>query len=189
MAIESVAVYLGSSAGNDPIYQAKAREMGQVLAQAGKTLVYGGSNVGCMASLADGALAAGGKVIGVVPQKLVDNEIQHPNLDQLYVVHGMQERKAKMMALADAFIALPGGPGTMEEWFEVYTWAQVGYLDHPIALLNVNNYYQPLLTYLDHAGAEGFLHQQYRDMVIIDADPQTLLDKIIAYQPDYKKKW
>lgn len=89
----------------------------------------------------------------------------------------------------DDFIALPGGPGTMEEWFEVYTWAQVGYVDHPIALLNINNYYQPLLTYLDHAVAEGFLHQQYRNMVIIDADPQTLLDKIIAYQPDYKKKW
>lgn len=189
MGLESVAVYLGSSEGNSPIYVEAAKQVGEVIAKSGKRLVYGGSNVGCMAALANGALAYNGEVMGVVPQKLVDNNIQHPDLDKLFVVQGMHERKAKMMDLADGFIALPGGVGTMEELFEAISWSQVGYHAKPIGILNVNNYYQPLLDFIDSSVAHGFMQQQYREMLLVETDPQTLLDKMDRYKPVAVAKW
>ncbi|MEY8370097.1 TIGR00730 family Rossman fold protein [Aerococcaceae bacterium 50-4] len=189
MAFESIAVYLGSATGDDPIYEEMATKVGELIAQAGKTLVYGGSNVGCMAALANGALAYDGDVMGVVPQKLADNKIQHPELTKLFVVQGMHERKAKMIDLSDGFIALPGGPGTMEELFEVISWKQIGYHAKPIGILNVNNYYDGLLDFLDFQVAHGFMHQQYRDMLIVETDPAVLLEKLATYKPTAVAKW
>lgn len=189
MALESIAVYLGSATGDDPAYVAMARQVGEMIAKSGKTLVYGGSNVGCMAALANGALAYGGEVMGVVPQKLADNKIQHPDLTKLFVVQGMHERKAKMIELSDGFIALPGGPGTMEELFEVISWKQVGYHNKPVGILNVNNYYDGLLAFLDSAVSHGFMHQQYRDMLIVEKDPEVLLEKMATYEQIAEPKW
>lgn len=189
MALESVAVYLGSAKGDDPVYEETARKVGELIAKSGRTLVYGGSNVGCMAALANGALTFNGDVMGVVPQKLVDNKIQHPGLTKLFVVRGMHERKAKMIDLSDGFIALPGGPGTMEELFEVITWGQIGYHAKPIGILNVNNYYDGLLAFIDSMIEHGFMHQQYRDMILVETDPEVLLEKMASYQPSAVAKW
>lgn len=189
MELKSVAVYLGSAVGDDPVYEEMATRVGEVIAKSGRTLVYGGSNVGCMAAVANGALAFGGDVMGVVPQKLADNNIQHPDLTKLFVVQGMHERKAQMIDLSDGFIALPGGPGTMEELFEVISWKQVGYYDKPIGILNVNNYYDGLLGFLDFQVDHGFMHQQYRDMLLVETDPEVLLEKMAAYEPTAEAKW
>ncbi|WP_290491929.1 MULTISPECIES: TIGR00730 family Rossman fold protein [unclassified Aerococcus] len=189
MELKSVAVYLGSAVGDDPVYEETATRVGEVIAKSGRTLVYGGSNVGCMAAVANGALAFGGDVMGVVPQKLADNNIQHPDLTKLFVVQGMHERKAQMIDLSDGFIALPGGPGTMEELFEVISWKQVGYHDKPIGILNVNNYYDGLLDFLDFQVDHGFMHQQYRDMLLVETDPEVLLEKMAAYEPTAEAKW
>lgn len=189
MALDSIAVYCGSSDGNDPIYLDLARQTGELIAKANKTLVYGGSNVGCMGTVANAALAFEGDVIGVVPKKLALKNIQHPDLTKLYVVEGMHERKAKMMASADGFISLPGGPGTMEEFFEVFTWAQVGYHEKPVGILNVNNYYQPLLDFMDKMVEEGFMQAEYRDMVVVSDDPADLIEKMENYEQTIVAKW
>jgi hypothetical protein len=146
------------------------------------TVVYGGGRVGTMGSLADGALAAGGAVIGVIPQHLADHEVGHDGLTELHVVETLHERKALMSELADGFIALPGGAGTMDELFESWTWSQLGLHDKPIGLLDVDGYFQHLLRFIDHMVAEGFLKERFRDTLIVEADLDQLLDRCVHYQ-------
>lgn len=152
-----IAVFCGSRPGNRPSYLAAARELGEALAQAGCGIVYGGAHVGLMGAVADGALSAGGDVYGVIPQALVDRELEHPRLTRLQRVETMHERKAAMADAADGFIALPGGIGTFEEIFEVWTWRYIGYHAKPCVLLDVDGYYAKLGAFLDHVVAEGFL--------------------------------
>lgn len=189
MSIKSIAVFCGSSPGHDPIYMETARELGQRLAHEQITLVYGGAQVGCMGAVADACLAANGKVVGVIPEKLKKVEIAHTGLTQLYVVKTMHERKAKMADLADGFVALPGGAGTLEEWFEVFTWAQLGYHHKPCGLLNVNGYFDPLIALLDHIVQQGFMKQAYREMIIIESTVDQLIDAFKAYTPQHAAKW
>src|SRR3954454_16289108 len=173
--MRAVCVYCGSSLGADPAYLEVTQELGRALAGAGITTVYGGAAVGLMGALADAALAAGGDVVGVIPQQLVDREIAHPKLSELHVVKSMHERKALMAELSDAFVALPGGIGTLEELIEVYTWAQLGLHAKPIAVLNALAYYEPLVAFLDHAVSQGFLPSARRESLIVAPDPEALL--------------
>lgn len=189
MSIRNIAVFCGSSPGHNPVYVQTAAQLGRKLAEKEITLVYGGAQVGCMGALAEGCLDAGGKVIGVIPEKLKRVEIAHRQLTQLFVVNTMHERKAMMADLADAFIALPGGAGTLEEWFEVFTWAQLGYHEKPCCLLNVNRYFDPLITLLDHAVEQGFMKQAYRNMIIVESEIDPLLTALDRYVPHYKAKW
>ena len=168
---------------------AAARELGASLAADGLGTIYGGASVGLMGALADSALAVGGEVIGVIPRQLVDAEIAHRGLSQLHVTDSMHERKALMLSLADAVIALPGGAGTMDELFEVITWSQLGLHEKPIGLLDVAGYYQPLLAFLDHAVAEGLLRRQQREALLVAATPVPLLAALRAYEPTVAAKW
>jgi uncharacterized protein (TIGR00730 family) len=165
------------------VYVSAARDLGRRLAERGIELVYGGASVGTMGQLADAALAAGGTVIGVIPKNLFSQEVPHQGLTELHFVEDMHQRKAKMAALADGFIALPGGAGTLEETFEVWTWAQIGLHQKPVALLDVGGYYQPLRTFLDHMVSEQFLRQPHRDMLIVESDLDAVLDRFGTYQP------
>lgn len=187
--MKSVCVFCGSSNGAQPIYRETAWGFGERLAQAGLTLVYGGASVGLMGAVADGALSAGGHVIGVMPHLLKSKEIHHHNLTELHIVDGMHERKAKMAALADAFVALPGGAGTLEEFFEVWTWAQLGYHQKPCALLNVNGYYDGIAQFMRHAVAERFIKHDHVEMVIVESNATTLLDRCRNYQAVIQPKW
>ncbi len=175
--MKRVAVFCGSSAGAHADYAAAARVLGRALAARGLDLVYGGASVGLMGACADAALDAGGHVIGVIPSSLVDREIAHTGVSDLRVVSTMHERKALMAALADAFIALPGGMGTLDEMCEVFTWGQLGLHAKPCGLLNVRGYWNPFLVFLDRAVHEGFLRAGNRDMVICDEEPGALLDR------------
>ncbi|MBR7796125.1 MAG: TIGR00730 family Rossman fold protein [Bacillota bacterium] len=187
--MKRIAVFCGSSAGQDSVYIENAKQLGEAMAANNKTLVYGGAQVGCMGAVANAVLDQGGQAIGVIPQKLMDVEIAHEHLTELHVVETMHERKAKMADLADGFVALPGGAGTLEEWFEVFTWAQLGYHDKPIALLNVNGFYDPLIQMLDHTIDEGFMKKEYRDMIIVAEEPAALIDKMNRYEASYVVKW
>ncbi len=189
MDLKRIAVFCGSSAGQDSVYIENAKQLGEAMAANNKTLVYGGAQVGCMGAVANAVLDQGGQAIGVIPQKLMDVEIAHEHLTELHVVETMHERKAKMADLADGFVALPGGAGTLEEWFEVFTWAQLGYHDKPIALLNVNGFYDPLIQMLDHTIDEGFMKKEYRDMIIVAEEPAALIDKMNRYEASYVVKW
>ncbi|MDX6154410.1 TIGR00730 family Rossman fold protein [Marinococcus sp. PL1-022] len=185
--MKSIAVFCGSRLGSDPIYKDSAAALGKEIASSGRTLVYGGSNVGTMGRLADAALEAGGEVIGVIPDKLVEREIAHPSLSKLYKVSTMHERKAKMAELADGFIALPGGPGTLEEFFEMFTWAQIGVHQKPCALLNVHHYYDHLLQFFNHMEQEQFLPADHRDKIIVSDSPKELLQQLSEH-PELEKK-
>ncbi|MBB6453664.1 hypothetical protein HNQ94_002113 [Salirhabdus euzebyi] len=187
--MKTVAVYCGSSTGNDPIYMEAARALGTLLAKEGIDLVYGGATVGCMGAVADAVLEGGGKVIGVIPKKLANVEISHQTLTELHVVDTMHERKALMADYADGFIAMPGGTGTLEEWFEVFTWAQLGYHQKPCSFLNVNNYYDPIVSLFDHMIGQGFVKERYKDLILIDEDPKQLISKLKEYKADYIHKW
>ncbi|MEU4766519.1 TIGR00730 family Rossman fold protein [Actinosynnema sp. NPDC023794] len=180
-----VCVFCGSSSGRVRHVEA-AREVGRTLAERGIEVVYGGGRVGTMGALADGAMAAGGSVIGVIPRSLVDWEVAHENLTELHVVESMHERKALMAELADAFVTLPGGAGTLEELFEVWTWAQLGLHAKPVALLDVDGYFTHLIKMIDHMVEEGFLKPPYRDMLLVDHDLDRLLTRCGDYRtPDY----
>ena len=170
-------VFCGSSPGNKPEYLAAAQQLGTALAKAGIGLVYGGAQVGLMGAVADAALAAGGDVIGVIPRHLVERELAHAGLTTLHEVGSMHERKAMMADLSDGFIALPGGVGTFEELFEVWTWGQLGHHQKPCALFNAAGYYDQLIAFLDHALTEGFMRQPYRDMLIVENQVDSLLDR------------
>ena len=187
MPLRSLCVFCGSSPGKRPEYAEMAAAFGSLLAQRGIRLVYGGGNIGLMGVLADAALAAGGQVIGVIPQMLVDRELAHRGTD-LRVVTSMHERKALMAELSDAFIALPGGLGTYEELCEVLTWAQLGIHHKPVACLNVLGYFDPLAQLFDHALREGFLHAEQRRILISCADGSDLLDRI-ARQAPHEQTW
>jgi len=183
-----VCVFCGSSPGTRPGYRAAAEKVGQTFAERGIELVYGGASAGTMGVLADATLAAGGRVTGVIPRALVEREIAHSGLSDLRVVADLHERKATMASLADAFLVLPGGAGTLEELFEVFTWAQLGLHRKPIALLDVDGYYQPMLRFLDHMAAEGFLRSEYREMLIVDTDVVGVLDRYATHEAP-REKW
>jgi uncharacterized protein (TIGR00730 family) len=178
--MKSLAVFCGSSPGNRPAYTELAVRAGELIARRGLTLVYGGGRVGLMGSLADAALAAGGRVVGVIPQLLIDREVGHAGLSQLHVVRTMSERKLLMGDLADSFLALPGGIGTMDELFEAWTWTQLGLHRKPCALVNLDGYYDALLAFLDRAVAEGFLQPRYRAALLVAADVETALEQLAA---------
>ncbi len=187
--MRSICVFCGSSPGDDPAYAAAARVLGHTLAHDGITLVYGGGRVGLMGVLADAVLDAGGEAIGVIPKSLLKREIGHPGLTDLRVVGSMHERKALMSELSDGFIALPGGTGTLEEFFEVLTWAQLGEHQKPCALLDAGGYYDPLLALFDHMVARGFLSEDRRAMVLVDTEPRSLLETMRRYRPPKAPKW
>ncbi len=180
--MERIAVFCGSSLGASDAYKEGAIKLGKEMADQGITLIYGGSSVGLMGALADTVLENGGEAIGVIPQTLVDREVAHHSLTELHIVNTMHERKAKMAELADAFVTMPGGAGTMEEFFEVYTWAQIGIHEKPFGLYNVNQYYTPLISLFDHMVTEKFLSQENRDMVMIDKDAEALLRKFDTFK-------
>ncbi|NWD06402.1 TIGR00730 family Rossman fold protein [Pseudomonas gingeri] len=182
-------IFSGSSSGRRPCYIEAARQLGDALAAAGIGLVYGGAAVGLMGAAADAALARGGEVIGVIPHALADKEIAHEGLSQLHIVGSMHERKALMAELSDGFIALPGGLGTLEELFEVWTWAQLGYHHKPCALLDIEGFYSGLAGFLDHIVEEQFVKPVHRDMLITAPDVPALLAAIHAYQPPKVTKW
>lgn len=189
MAIERVCVFCGSSPGLGPHYLDGARRLGSALAKRGLGLVYGGASVGLMGAVADAALAAGGQVTGVIPSSLVSKEVAHPGLSDLRVVSSMHERKATMADLADAFVAMPGGIGTLEETFEILTWAQLGLHRKPCGFLDVAGYYQPLLSFIDHGIAQRFIRTEQRQVFLVDADPDGLLDRLSVYAPPNVEKW
>jgi uncharacterized protein (TIGR00730 family) len=178
-----VCVYCGSSPGRDPAYREAAVALVVELAKRGLGVVYGGAHVGLMGVVADTALEAGAEVIGVIPQGLVDREIAHTGLTDLRIVGSMHERKAQMAELADAFVALPGGLGTLEELFEVATWSQLGLHRKPCGLLNVLGYYDGLAAMLDHAVAERFLRAENRAILIVEPEPAAMVDALAAWKP------
>ena len=187
--IGSLCVFCGSNPGNDPIYADVARDFGALLATSKIALVYGGGHVGLMGIVANAVLAGGGKAIGVIPRMLWDREVGHRNLTELHIVETMHERKAMMAALSDAFVALPGGLGTLEEIFEVWTWAQLGIHHKPLGFLDANGFYAPLLSFLDRAVDAGFIREKYRSMAIVDVDPVSLLRRMSEYEPPVVEKW
>ncbi len=176
-------VFCGSRVGKRPIYAKKARRLGELLVARGLGLVYGAGHVGLMGVLADAVLAAGGEVIGVIPQALVDKELAHTGLTALHIVTTMHERKARMADLSDGFVALPGAYGTADELFEVLTWAQLGLHAKPIGLLDVDGFFDPLMSWLDHAVREGFLRPAHRQLLLKSDDPERLLDLLRTYRP------
>jgi uncharacterized protein (TIGR00730 family) len=184
-----ICVFSGSSPGHRPAYREAAAALGGLFAREGIGLVYGGAAVGLMGAMADAARAAGGEVIGVIPQSLVEREVAHTGLDDLRVVGSMHERKALMAELSDAFVALPGGIGTLEEIFEVWTWGQLGSHSKPCAFLNTQGFYNRLLDFLDHVVDEAFLKPVHRGMVLVEEKPDALLDAIRRYQPPSATKW
>ncbi|SFB51773.1 hypothetical protein SAMN05216266_115148 [Amycolatopsis marina] len=178
--MKRICVFCGSSDGNGTRYVENAAALGGLLARRGIGLVYGGASVGTMGVIADAAMAEGGEVYGVIPEHLQRAEVSHHGLTELYVVADMHQRKAKMAELSDGFLALPGGAGTLEELFEVWTWAQLGLHDKPIGLVDTDGYYQQLVSFIDHMTSEGFLQPATRDLLAIDPDPAVLLDKFTA---------
>ncbi|WP_376988343.1 TIGR00730 family Rossman fold protein [Bosea sp. R86505] len=187
--MKSVCVFCGSNPGNDPVYAEGAHAMGAEIARRGMVLVYGGGAVGLMGIVADAALAAGGEVHGVIPRALREKEVGHHHLTRLEIVETMHIRKARMAELSEGFIAMPGGIGTFEELFEIWTWAQLGIHDKPLAFLNVAGFYDPLATFLDNTVEAGFLKQTHRAMTITDTQPATLLDRMEQYVPVVTYKW
>jgi len=187
--MKRICVFCGSSSGNRPEYAAAAREMGRALADRKIGLVYGGGGVGLMGAVADACLAAGGEVIGVIPRGLATKELAHAGLTDLRVVETMHDRKALMAELADAFIALPGGFGTFEEFFEVLTWSQLGIHRKPCAFLNVAGYFDPLVTLFDHSVTEGFVYAEHRGLLLHAAETNTLLDQISSWRAPNVKRW
>ena len=189
MPLSKLCVFCGSSAGARPEYAAAARALGGLLVERGVGLVYGGGGTGLMAQVADAVLDAGGEVVGVMPRALVAREAAHRGLSDLRLVDTMHERKALMAELADGFLALPGGLGTLEELFEVWTWAQLGVHAKPCGLLNSAGYYAPLLAFLDRAVDERFVRTQYRAMLLVEDEPAALLDRMAAYEAPAVTRW
>ncbi|WP_280769451.1 TIGR00730 family Rossman fold protein [Salipaludibacillus daqingensis] len=179
--MKSMAVFCGSSEGHDPIYMEKAKEFGTALAEEGWQLVYGGARVGCMGAMADAVLEAGGEVIGVMPEKLMENERAHEHLTTLHTVQTIHERKAMMMELSDGLVAFPGGTGTLEEWFEAFTWGIVGFHSKPCGVLNINGYYGPLISLLDHMVAEGFASEAAMKQIVTSTEPREFIEKMNGF--------
>ena len=186
--MNNVCVYCGSSSGRLAVYTDSAQQLAQALLQRDIGLVYGGASIGLMGEVADAVLAGGGRVTGVIPRALAKKEVAHSGLTELIVVDSMHERKARMAEAADGFIALPGGLGTLEELFEMLTWAQLGIHTKPCAMLDGNGYYNQLIAFLDHAVAEGFFKPVHRDMLLVDEDAGNLLDKMQVYSPPHQER-
>lgn len=189
MADRSVCVFCGSSFGTDPIYRSMAEETGRYLAKKGLRVVYGGGNIGLMGVLADATLGAGGKVVGVIPQHLVEMEVAHAGLTEIHVVASMHERKALMADLSSSFIALPGGFGTFDELCEILTWGQLGLHHKPMGILNVKGYFDPFLALLDTAVKEGFLRPEHRAIVQVATTLPEISERFAAYKPVDIEKW
>jgi uncharacterized protein (TIGR00730 family) len=187
--LQSVCVFCGSSTGGNAAYTEAARSLGTTLAEANIRLVFGGGHVGLMGVISNAALAAGGEVIGVIPKFLVERELAHEGLSDLRIVGSMHERKALMSDLSEGFIALPGGTGTLEEFFEVLTWAQLGEHEKPCGLLNVAGYYDPLLTAFDRMVEADFLSESNRNLLLVEDDPERLLQRFDHYEPPKTVKW
>ena len=181
--MKRLAIYCGSATPADPVYIESARAIGRTLAERGIGIVYGGGRLGLMGAVADGALAAGGEVIGVIPQALVDAEVAHRGLTELHVVAGMHARKAAFTDLADGFVTIPGGTGTMDELWEALSWAQLGYHADPVGLLNVAGYYDHLIAFWEKSAEVGFLRPQHRDLLIVDDTLDGLLTRMAAHVP------
>ncbi len=189
MPLKQICVYCGSNGGRQPEYLEQARAFGQELVKRDIGLVYGGAAVGLMGAVADAVMQAGGRAVGVIPANLMQKELAHHGLTELHVVQSMHERKAMMAELADGFVALPGGAGTLEEIFETWTWAQLGMHQKPCGLLNIAGYYDDLARFLDHTVAEAFMRPQHRAMLAIESDANALLDRFAAYEPPTVSKW
>lgn len=187
--IGSLLVYCGSNEGIRPSYKQAAFQLGQLFARHKIDLVYGGGNVGLMRTIADSVLEAGGQVTGIIPNFLLEKEVAHNGVTHMHVVSSMHERKALMERLCDGVIALPGGFGTMDELFEILTWAQLGLHFKPIGLLNVNNFYNHFIAHLDKMVEEGFLKPSNRSLLIVSSSPEDLLNQMIEYQPKMEAKW
>jgi uncharacterized protein (TIGR00730 family) len=188
--MKSVAVFCGSSFGNSPAFATLAGNLGRAIARRGMTLVYGGGKVGLMGVVADAALATGGDVVGVIPQQLMDKELGHAGVSRLIVTTSMHERKATMEREADGFISLPGGFGTLDEFFEILTWAQLGIHRKPCAILDTGDgFYRHLLSLFDDMVRDGFVRQVHRDMVMRETDPDVLLERMASWQPTMPDKW
>jgi uncharacterized protein (TIGR00730 family) len=176
--IQSICVFCGSNEGKRPAYMQAARALAESLAERHIRLVYGGGRVGLMGQMADAALAAGGKVVGVIPGRLAEREVAHQGLEELHVVESMHTRKALMADLSDAFVALPGGFGTLDEFFEIVTWAQLGFHSKPIGLLNVEGFFDPVLSFVDHSVREGFVRAEHRELIRVASSIEELLDRL-----------
>jgi uncharacterized protein (TIGR00730 family) len=187
--MQRLCVFCGSNSGASPEYIEAARQSAKALVTRGLELVYGGGSIGIMGALADAVLEQGGKVIGIIPRPLWDREVGHRGLTELRLVNTMHERKALMAELADGFIALPGGIGTLEEFFEVWTWAQLGIHTKPCGLLNVSGYFDSLLAFLEHAVSEQFIRDRHREMVMVETDVEALLERLMAYRAPKVSKW
>jgi uncharacterized protein (TIGR00730 family) len=181
--MERICLFCGASPGARPAYRDATAQLARLLAAEGIGVVYGGGGVGLMGALADAVLAEGGEITGIIPRSLVDREIAHRDVADMRIVASMHERKALMAELADAFIALPGGIGTLEELFEVYTWAQLGLHRKPCALLNVEGYYDSVADFLAHAVAERFLREETRELLMIESEPATLIERLNTFEP------
>lgn len=181
--MKRLAVYCGSATPADPVYIENARDVGRALATRGIGIVYGGGRLGLMGAVADAALAAGGEVIGVIPEALVNAEVAHRGCTELHVVSGMHERKAKFTELCDGFVTLPGGVGTMDELWEAVSWAQLGYHEKPVGLLNVAGFYDPLIAFNDRMKSVGFVRPQHADILIVDDTLDGLLTQMRGYKP------
>jgi uncharacterized protein (TIGR00730 family) len=187
--MKAVCVYCGSAIGARPVYAEAAKAFGRALVEADLALVYGGGSVGLMGTIADEVLGLGGRAIGVIPELLMSKEVGHAGLTELHVVADMHERKKKMADLSDAFVSMPGGVGTFEELFEVYTWAQLGYHQKPVALLNVDGYYDPLIAMLRHTVEEGFMRAPFLDMLQVASDPAEMIHALRKYVPPVADRW
>lgn len=188
--MNSICVFAGSSVGNHTEYAQQARQLGMEIAKRGITLIYGGSKLGLMGEAANGALSLGGKVIGIIPAGLVRTEVVHTGLTELIQVQDMHERKATMNRLSDGFVALPGGFGTFEEWFEVLCWSQLGIHEKPVALLNVQEYYTPLIHMLEQSVQAGFAQDQHRQLILVQHEAALLLDEMEQFhRPSFINKW
>ncbi len=187
--MKRLCVFCGSSAGRDPVFATAARELGAAIARKGWGLVYGAGNVGLMGVLADAVLAAEGEVIGVIPEALVAKELAHRGLTELHIVASMHERKALMAELADGFVAMPGGFGTLDEFCEILTWAQLGLHRKPCGLLNVAGYFDPLLQQMERAVAAGFVRAEHRDLFVVETEPKKLLQRLVKFTPPKVEKW
>jgi uncharacterized protein (TIGR00730 family) len=187
--MRALCVFCGANFGRRPAYREAARRVGELLAQRGVTLVYGGGNVGLMGALADAALAGGGRVVGVIPRALAEKEIAHNGLTEMHVVGSMHERKALMADLADAFLTLPGGFGTWDEFCEALTWSQLGLQKKACAFLNVEGYYDALLALVVRAAEDGFIREEHRKLLLVDGDAESLLDRLENYDVPFVPKW
>ena len=188
ISIKNIAIYCGSKSGVDDRFLLEAKALGTMLAEKNVTIIYGGAECGLMGALADSCIAAGGRVVGVIPDA-INNEVGHSGLEKLYIEKDMHARKQKMFDLADAFIALPGGFGTFEELFEVLTWGQLGFHKKPVGILNTANYYDGFVSFIDHSVTQGFIKQKHRDMLLSSSDITSLLEMIQSYNPSFKDKW